>query len=229
MKTSRAKLLFSTLAVVAISGCGGGSNPFFTTVTKPAPTGDVPRATAVPSAPFAPNYLADIEGGFHWSHAVLKVFIDAPATDKRVALVKEGAELWTSFPGSSLKFEYVASADAADITVRFLPPSAFEEDFAGNTTSYHLDPSLELTRADVELRNDVPAANIATLTTHEFGHALGIDGHSATKTDTMYPVAPNPGRVTQPDANTLASLYQDSTGRSTATRAAQKLVKTSVH
>lgn len=228
MKHCCAKLVFSTLTVLALSGCGGGANPFVTTITKPAPTGNVPRATAIPTAPFAPNYVSDISNGYHWSHANLKIFVDVPENDKRLALVKEGVALWSSFPGSSFQFEFVASADAADISVKFVAPNALPAEYAGNTTSFHLEPSMELTRAEVELRSDVPDANIPTLTTHELGHALGINGHSATDTDTMFPVAPNPGRVTQPDANTIAFLYQDSTGRSAATRAAQRLVKSSI-
>ena len=121
MKFSHAKLLFSTLAVLALSGCGGGSNPFFTTVTKPAPTGDVPRATAVPSAPFAPNYLADIDSGFHWNHATLKVFIDAPMTDKRVALVKEA----TTHRDGSASF-YCQDPDGNVVQVLWIPPTMLQ-------------------------------------------------------------------------------------------------------
>ena len=222
---TRTKLELSTLATLALSGCGGGSNPLLST----APTGGVPRATAVPTAPFTPNYIPSLETGFHWTKDTLKVFVDAPQTDARVASVKEGVALWTSFPGSPFRAEYVASAEGADVTVKFVPQSALPGDFAGNTTTYHLEPSMELAEAQVELRDDVKNANLVTLTAHEFGHALGIHGHSAEASDAMFPVAPNPGRVTQPDANTIAEIYEEGRARSASlTRASQRLVKFSI-
>jgi hypothetical protein len=45
---------------------------------------------------------------------------------------------------------------------------------------------------------------------HEFGHALGIDGHSDDRSDLMYPVHVM-GRgysITERDVNTLAASYQ---------------------
>jgi hypothetical protein len=209
--TLKALSLFSTTALL-LAGCGSGV--FVKTVTKPDNT-PVPRAQAVPAAPFTPNYKASLANGFYWGKTDLKLYVASPS-ETQLASLKESAKLWETYPGSPFHFTFVAAPEGADMTLKFVLENAFDDGSAGSTTVYPGFESLQLVTAEIEIRRDVAGANLVTLAAHELGHALGIDGHSPEKPDCMNAFAPNPGRVTQPDANTLASLY-DPARRSRAT------------
>lgn len=209
------KQLFAVpLLALLLTGCGSGV--FVKTVTRPVETGPVPRAEAVPTAPFTPNYRTNLRSGFSWAKTELTVYLDSSdATQK--ASVMEGAKLWSTYPGSTITFREVSNPAEADIKVKFLPTSAFPEGNAGSTTVFPEYNSNDLVRAEMEIRDDVAGADLVTLSAHEFGHALGIDGHSPESPDCMNAYAPNPGRITQPDANTLAFIY-DTNSRARAAR-----------
>ncbi len=48
---------------------------------------------------------------------------------------------------------------------------------------------------------------LKNIVTHELGHALGLLGHSETKSDIMYSVTDENSRISQRDINTLSRLY----------------------
>jgi hypothetical protein len=206
-----------TLGLVALTLLAGGcsSGVFVKTVTRPTDTGEVPRAQTVPSAPYSPNYRSSLRDGFFWNKTELTVFFtNGTPTQQETTLT--GAALWAGFPGSPFTFRRVESAAGADVQVSFLPPSdpSFSDGSAGSSTMYPAFGSQELVRAEIVLRNDVTGENLKTLSAHEFGHALGIDGHSQDAPDCMNEYAPNPGRITQPDANTLALIYDQGRNQS---------------
>jgi len=49
---------------------------------------------------------------------------------------------------------------------------------------------------------------LKNIATHELGHALGMLGHSANKTDMMYPITDEHSRISQRDINTVTRLYE---------------------
>ncbi|MGC4045839.1 MAG: matrixin family metalloprotease [Armatimonas sp.] len=211
----KSRALFVSLPVaLLLSGCGSGV--FVKTVTRPAETGPIPRAQAVPAAPYTPNYRTNLRDGFSWAKSELTVYLDSTDTTQKNTVL-EGARQWSAYPGSTFTFREVSSPDQADIKVTFKPAIAFSDDSAGLTTVYPESTSNDLVTAEVEIRNDVTGAELLTLSAHEFGHALGIDGHSTATSDCMNPYAPNPARITQPDANTLALIY-DTNSRARAAR-----------
>jgi hypothetical protein len=58
---------------------------------------------------------------------------------------------------------------------------------------------------DAGLGNDL----MPQVLTHEFGHALGLDGHSPELADVMYTRAHLPLVVTERDRNTFSLVYSD--------------------
>jgi hypothetical protein len=91
----------------------------------------------------------------------------------------------------------------ADVFVRF------NRDLNGGLTRTHFRKG-RLFRADmtVGIAQD-EGDDIECTAAHEFGHALGIDGHSDDRSDLMFPVHVM-GRsfcITERDVNTLAGAY----------------------
>ncbi len=67
-----------------------------------------------------------------------------------------------------------------------------------------------MTHADMEIGiKNVGAADVQCVAAHEFGHALGIDGHSDNSSDLMYAVhvIGEPCPLTQHDLNTMKTGY----------------------
>ena len=62
------------------------------------------------------------------------------------------------------------------------------------------------------------AGDIACIAAHEFGHALGLDGHSDRSADLMYPVHRMGSRllITARDLRTLATVYPELVSRVTS-------------
>jgi hypothetical protein len=91
----------------------------------------------------------------------------------------------------------------ADIFVRFDP------DLNGGLTKTHFRKG-RLFRADmtVGVAEDLDG-DIECTAAHEFGHALGIDGHSDERGDLMFPVhvMGRGFRISERDVNTLATSY----------------------
>ncbi|MCA1596206.1 MAG: matrixin family metalloprotease [Chloroflexi bacterium] len=178
----------------------------FGSVRSTNPRSSVLRSTSVNEDA---NYAGLLNGRLQrWNHFPLTVaFVkDGNLTPDRERLALAGFDNWVSATGSRVSYRLVASPSAADVTVKFnpdLPYGVTNTTFRSNVLS-HAAVSVGIAPADGHpLSNE----DVKALAAHEFGHALGINGHSADPNDLMYPSIDGNNKVTARDANTLAVDY----------------------
>ncbi len=176
--------------------------------------------------PVRPDYThaPGLRALLHWERFPLRVSFPAGrlATRERKALALAGFDEWVQATRGAVSYEVVPTASPGDLTVIFLPhPSAVSPPVGGLTTLTRAGAVLKKAAMSLTERDEDPAAFQATAA-HEFGHALGIDGHSDDPDDIMFPVMslprplvrndetdpPPPVRgVTRRDLNTLRAAY----------------------
>ncbi|HSV75275.1 MAG TPA: matrixin family metalloprotease [Chthonomonadales bacterium] len=177
---------------LAVGGCGGGGAGVVTECGL-----DV----------HVPNYAREVSRLFVWPAFPVSVhFIrDAQLTPARRSAAITGFDRWTAAIGPRVSYVEIDEPSGADITVRFVddtPDGRARLTFSG----------LTMLRARIDLGTEgLDYHSISCVSAHEFGHALGIYGHSATRGDLMYPVYTigHPCGVTERDANTLRTGYCD--------------------
>lgn len=212
--------LFSRLALsgtmvlalgLAVAGCGGGggkNNGPITATPKPSPTSGGQNNNC--STTYSPNYASSVRL-LHWTNFPLKVYFvrDAGYSVDRQAMAVEGFDRWVQTTNGGATYNVVSSAAAANVKVTFGTFTGGPGDVLGTTVTTFYDESNTIESADVNIkftgtrRNDVLTAN------HEFGHTLGIFGHSANREDLMY-FEGNDNRcgcITPSDLNTLLTAY----------------------
>lgn len=200
MKPKRSRLLGSavsaTLAVgllAAGGGCGSGSGSGSGPITNCSLT------------LFTPNYAASVSHLLQWSGFPVTVYFiqDANYSANRRALALAGFDQWVNATGGAVSYQVTTDQSAADITVTFDPKTA------NGLTNLHFT-GLTMNHADMDVGvQDLPDADVQCVAAHEFGHAIGIDGHSPDQGDLMY-FAHFVGEscpVTQRDLNTLKTGY----------------------
>ena len=185
----------------------------------------LPARAASPTATdgFAPNY-ARIPGVklLHWAHFPVRVFITPSpvATDARKKSLLAGFDQWVQATDGVVQYRLVSARSQADIAVTFQAGATVSSDpgAAGSTGVAFSGPVLK--KADMELATGgFDSGSLQSVTAHEFGHALGIDGHSDAPDDLMYPTATRfltfdlvpvpsaPRGITLRDLNTLKACY----------------------
>ena len=158
----------------------------------------------------------------HWAAFPVRVYFIAHGLGQteEVPTVLAGFDEWGTASRGKIRFLQVSDPSKADITVQFVPGRYLSADTraVGETTIYSSDGVLK--KASVRLAEGamLPEELQATAA-HEFGHALGISGHSSDPDDVMYPVEtvhfdaqeqPLPGEarmVTAHDLQILAGGY----------------------
>ena len=161
----------------------------------------------------------------HWAQFPVRVYLptqgQGQAEEARTILA--GFDEWVKASHGKVSYVRVSEAGKAEITVqlvpgRFLSAETRSVGAVGETTVYSSRSALK--KADIRLAEGagVPE-DLQTTAAHEFGHALGISGHSDDPNDLMYPVEsshfnpldqPLPGGaapVTAHDLRTLKECY----------------------
>jgi hypothetical protein len=116
-------------------------------------------------------------------NAPLKVYVDTHGNGLYKAqyrgYVEQSLRSWSQALNGRLSYTYTNNPQAADITVGWV--SSFPGDpYVAGVTNYWVG------HADVQIKTiGVPEKDIKANIIHEFGHALGIAGHSPNQQDIM--------------------------------------------
>lgn len=196
MKKSRCRLrllaaLLAGSAALLASGCGGGASS--------APS------TSCPTDVFVPNYADRLQHLLTWqAFPVTVAFVhDAHYTPQLQSIAVAGFDQWVQAMGGAITYRVVPDLQLSSIQVRF------DDTAQSGATTLTFNGSVMANAAmNIGIHGLAPG-DIQCVAAHEFGHALGIDGHSDNPADLMYPthVQGTPCQVSQRDVNTLKTGY----------------------
>ena len=158
----------------------------------------------------------------HWAQLPVRIYVVAHGLGQteEVPTVLAGFDEWGAASRGKICFVRVSDPGKADITVQFVPGRyvAAGTQAVGETTIYSSEGVMK--KASMRLAEGAMLMEeLQATAAHEFGHALGISGHSSDPDDVMYPVEivhfdpqeqPLPGearRVTAHDLQILAGGY----------------------
>ncbi|MBD2530905.1 peptidase [Nostoc flagelliforme FACHB-838] len=172
------------------------------------------------------NYFSQVTktqvGYLIWSQFPVRVYVEPPKdiSEKQaqawVNAVLQGVQEWSNY----LPLTIVEQPEIADITiVRKAPPLQI---YPGSNipraqsaqTTYELYTSNKVLshRFTILLSPSQTGKYLIAATRHEFGHALGIWGHSPLQTDALYfSQVRNPLPISPRDVNTLKRVYEQPT------------------
>ena len=223
------RMLACLLVGSSLSGCGGGSGSSqlvqnaivsqnSTSVNSTSTTVQVSNTTRGCSATsFVPNFALETDPAtnlpnqlYHWKAFPAYVYFTPSAylTSERKAQTLAGFDWWGQAVGSAVRYEEVATAASANVVVKY--------ETRGDTnysaiTEYHTNDKRQMLDATITFNMTYlqSIANITPVAAHEFGHALGIGGHSTDTKDVMSSSVEVYTRymLSDRDTNTLKTAY----------------------
>lgn len=157
------------------------------------------------AAPAGADYLGLLKNHVIWNKLPVTIYFvrDEEYSPSRERAARAGFDLWEQATDGYVTYEVVDSPKRAQITVSFDPDTN-----DGHTTTSFTSRRIVSARIVIgaERENE---SDLECTSAHEFGHALGLAGHSSVPRDLMYP-AHYMGRswsLTRRDLNTLARVY----------------------
>ena len=163
------------------------------------------------------TYAEALMNELHWGHFPIRIaFTNSLSSDREKLdeIVQQGFNQWVKATQDEVKYEVVSSPARADVTVTYevVPNRPFTGGKLGTTGFNYNKTRRQLFHADMHLnvwegmtRRDLE--RFANTAAHEFGHALGINGHSPNPDDLMYFTSSQSEGVTARDLNTLRQAY----------------------
>ncbi len=200
------------LGAAAIAGCGGGGTQTTSTASGYAPN----------LSQFTPNYASEIALD-HWPTLPVRVYF---ANDVTVipkdgvptqvnSLIRTGFDRWPAATGGVVGYVVVTDPAQADITItiKTIPDPVGLSETGKTSVRTGVGGELQLALMEIYVWPDITNAELTqgllATATHEFGHALGIAGHSSGPGDEMY-LLHEPGQdvlLSARDINTIKTLY----------------------
>ncbi len=193
-----------------LAGCGGGGGGLTTPVPGETPT----RTNTAAPREFTPNYINDIETLRRWRQFPVRVSFVRDSAYSAAAQQRalNGFNFWLEAIPNGPTLTVVTASQQSDLTVTFYRFDPNGDGVLGKTKVFSsTNAAFADTIARAEMRlgiTDNSTLDIATAA-HEYGHALGIVGHSRNPDDLMYFTGNDDrsGRLTRADTNTLLTLY----------------------
>jgi len=180
--------------LIVFEGCGGGGT-------------QVAEQRVCSADTFVPNYVPQLNRLLYWAQFPVRVYFerDEHYSDYYRALALQGFDQWVEATSRVVRYVEVNTREEAQIVVYFKPNTT-----NGLTTFTYYPRSglLESAKMEIGTRGNNPI-DIRSVAAHEFGHALGIYGHSTDPSDMMYAtfVSNVPLRISPRDLNTLKTAY----------------------
>lgn len=172
------------------------------------------------------DYFAEVQktqvGYLIWSKFPIRVYVEPPKTinekqsEAWVNNVLSAVQEWSAY----LPLTVVAQPEVADIKiVRKAPPLQISPGSkitrarsAQTTYELYTSNNILLHRFTILLSPSQTGNYLTAAVRHEFGHALGIWGHSPLQTDALYfSQVRNPPPISVRDVNTLKRVYEQPT------------------
>ncbi len=210
--------LVAVLLVVSLTGCGSGGGSVAGLVpTGKTATGSTAVGAGCRNTSYTPNFASGVDPAtgqpnrlYHWNHFPLKLFIVSSPQSNSVLVqqAEAGFNWWVTGTSGLITYQVVNDPSQADITVDFENRGYTNY---GAVTDYSVNSNGEVTRATITFNMTYlsTVANITPVAAHEFGHALGIAGHSSNPADVMYDGEATYSKtaLSTADINTLFTAY----------------------
>ncbi len=237
MQSKKTFFVLPALVCIAGTGCGGGggvsaiaSRPVSTDVASAIlpPNGSGVTALGCTSESYLPNYSKSIML-YRWNKFPLHVYFansgvvikDDGSRADLAPVALEGLNEWVNSTGGGIAYEVTADPALANMTVHFntLSASPTVKDFLGvEQSSIFVDGTMKSADIQLSVWSGMSTENVAAFqetSAHEFGHALGLNGHSEDSRDVMFAVhlINTMKPLSDRDVNSMKTAYCNSFGR----------------